>query len=342
MNRPLHLTDLPLISVIMPVHNAGCYLIPAVTSILQQSYETLELILVDDRSCDGAIHNLPVSLTQDLRFRVVSSTTPGVVAAMQTGVGYMSGDFVARMDADDIAMPDRLLKQLNYLQQHPEIGIAGAQVEIFSDGPLGQGFQLYQQWINALCDPEDIAREIFIESPIPNPTAMFRTQVYTSLGGYRDPEWAEDYDMWLRAHARGIKMGKPDGMLLKWRDHDRRLTRCDARYDNDLFLKAKAYFLSRGQLQQRAAIIWGTGPTGCCLYDRLNEQQVEVVAFVDVHPRRIGGRKRGLPVLPADAISEPRDELIVAAVGARGARQEIREALLAMGKREGRDFLFAA
>lgn len=338
-----------LISVIMPVHNAGDYLAEAIASILNQKNVSLELILVDDHSTDQAIKNLTKKITQDVRFKLFSSEERGVVAAMRIGYAQAQGKYIARMDADDISLPYRLFEQLNYLQQHPEIGIAGGQIKIISDSDIAEGFLLYEKWLNNLCHPEDIERELFIESPIPNPTAFFRREIYEQLNGYQDPVWAEDYDMWLRAHALGIKMGKPDKIILHWRDHERRLTHCDSRYDNKLFMQAKAYYLARSCyfLKNRKAIIWGTGPTGAYLHDILVEQNVEVEAFIEVDPKRIGGVKRGLPVLHFNEISQYTDKhdnpaLIIGAVGARGARAEIRQALIDMGKEEGTDFLFAA
>ena len=336
-----------LISVIMPVHNAGTYLEYAVVSILNQKDVSLELILVDDHSTDHAIEKLKSNLTQDKCFKLVTSEERGVVAAMRTGFAYAKGEYIARMDADDISLPQRLSEQLNYLMEHPEIGIAGAQVKIISESVIGDGFILYETWLNQLCLPEDIERELFVESPIPNPTAFFRRDIYEKLDGYHDPVWAEDYDLWLRAHAMGIKMGKPKGVLLHWREHDSRLTHNDDRYHNKLFMQAKAHYLSRSQhLQKRKAIIWGAGPTGLYLHDILVEQNVEVEAFLDVDPRLIGGLKRGVPVLHFSELNHMSKQgnmaLIIGAVGARGARAKIREALLDMGKEEGEDFLFAA
>ena len=337
-----------LISVIMPVHNAGTYLEDAVASILNQKDVALELILVDDHSTDHAIEKLKSNLSQDKRFKLITSEERGVVAAMRAGFAHAQGMYIARMDADDISLPNRLSEQLNYLQQHPEIGIAGAQVKIISDSVIADGFILYEKWLNQLCLPEDIEREIFIESPIPNPTAFFRRDIYEKLNGYHDPVWAEDYDLWLRAHTLGIKMGKPAGVLLHWREHEKRLTHNDERYDNKLFMQAKSHYLARSHyLHKRKAIIWGAGPTGLYLHDILVEQNIEVEAFLDVDPRLIGRLKKGVPVLHFSELNTHISEqdntaLIIGAVGARGARAKIRQALLDMGKEEGADFLFAA
>ena len=109
-------------------------------------------------------------------------------------------------------------------------------------------------------------------------------------------------------------------------------------------LKAKAYYLATSQqyLKNRNAIIWGTGPNGVYIHDVLVEHDVNIEAFIEVNSRRIGGVKRGLPVLHFEVLNQYTDALIIGAVGARGARQEMRQALLQMGKREGHDFLFAA
>lgn len=84
---------------------------------------------------------------------------------------------------------------------------------------MGNGYRAYQDWVDALSTPARIRREIFIESPLPHPTAVMRRGVFERLGGYRHVPWAEDYDLWLRAYTAGVSMGKPLGILLHWRDH---------------------------------------------------------------------------------------------------------------------------
>ena len=123
-----------LVSVIMPVKNAGEFLSPAVHSILEQSHRKLELILVDDHSSDAAIDALP----DDPRLHVLASKGEGVVAAFNTGLANVRGEFVARMDADDIALPERIELQLNLLLGDPDIGIAG--IELYATAGDGNAF----------------------------------------------------------------------------------------------------------------------------------------------------------------------------------------------------------
>jgi hypothetical protein len=330
----------PLVSCLMPVRDGGRYLGDAIASVVNQSYSNWELVIVDDHS-HGCISRS--ALVDSGRIRLVDNEGHGIVDALNTAARYARGELLARMDADDVALRDRLQRQVDYLHRYPEIGIAGGQVAVFCDaGPVGNGYQAYQAWVNTLSTPAQIRREIFIESPIPHPTAVMRRTVFQRLGGYRHAPWAEDYDLWLRAYSAGVSMGKPAGILLRWRDHTGRLSRTSQRYARASFVRAKSHYMARTVLRNRAAVIWGAGPTGRSMFDGFVREGVNVVAFIDIHPRRIGGRKRGLPVLPRQAVNGFEEELIVCAVGVAAARPQIREYLRSTGKIEGTDFLFAA
>ena len=330
---------IPTVSVILPVRNGGEYLAEAVASILDQSFDRLELILVNDHSDDKAVTALD---RNDQRLNVIDSAGRGVARAFNTGLNHATGKYVARMDADDVALPDRLEVQLRFLEEHPEIDICGACVEIFSDQALAGGNIRYQAWLNDCRTPGQIHRELYIESPIPNPTAMFRREAIDRLGGYGDPEWPEDYDLFLRADAAGMRMGKPAKTLLNWREHDRRLTRTDPRYEITRFQAAKAHYLADYRLQGRPVVIWGAGPTGRLMHDLMKPAGVTIHGFLEVHPRRIGGSKRGLPVWPIEKATALGNEFVLVAVGAAGARQEIRSWMDDRNLKEDRDYLFVA
>jgi cellulose synthase/poly-beta-1,6-N-acetylglucosamine synthase-like glycosyltransferase len=329
----------PVVSVILPVRNGGAYLAEAVASILDQSLHRLELILVNDHSDDDSIAAIS---RQDKRLCVIDSSGRGVARAFNAGLSQARGQFVARMDADDVSMPNRLEVQSGFLEKHPGIDICGACVEIFSQQELAGGNLRYQQWLNNCRTPEQIHRELFIESPIPNPSAMFRRDAIEKLGGYGDPDWPEDYDLFLRADAAGMSMTKPEQTLLKWREHPQRLTRTDSRYDIARFQAAKAHYLATYRLQGKPVIIWGAGPTGRLMHDLLQAAGVSILGFLEVHPRRIGGSKRGLPMWPIEKATELENEFVLVAVGAAGARDEIRVWMDAHEKQEGRDYLFVA
>ena len=254
----------PLVSVVLPVRNGGKFLAEAVTSILTQTFTILELVLIDDHSTDAAISTLDKS---DPRLKIHKSNGQGVINAFDTGFGLCRGRFIARMDADDISLPERLLCQLDYLDRHPGVDIAGSCVEIFSDSGIQGGLKRYQSWLNSVRQPKQVHRQIFIESPLPNPGVMFRLAAIQQLRGYLDNGWPEDYDLFLRADAANMSMGKPDPILLRWREHESRLTHTDSVYRREKFMQAKTHYLVRHRLEGQDVIIWGSWPTGRLMHE---------------------------------------------------------------------------
>jgi hypothetical protein len=191
-------------------------------------------------------------------------------------------------------------------------------------------------------EPDQLHRQIKIESPLPNPGLMLRRTALEGLGGYRDVEWPEDYDLLLRADALGMQMGKPGAILLRWREHESRLTHTDPRYRRGQFMRAKVHFLLNHRLGGQGVIIWGAGPTGRLIHDLIHQEGGVVDGFIEVHPRRIGGQKRGLPVWSMDKCTEVGLPMILVAVGAAGAREEIAAFMNSQKKTEGEDYLFVA
>lgn len=329
----------PLVSVVLPVRNGGKFLAPAVDSILSQTHQNLELLLIDDHSSDAEIDSLDKG---DNRLKIARSRGHGLVDACNTGFDLAQGEFVARMDADDISLPRRFQRQLEYLDRYPMIDICGCCVEIFSEHGLQGGLQRYQGWLNSVRDPVHVHQQIFIESPLPNPSLMFRQAALQQLGGYRNNGWPEDYDLLLRADAAGMRMGKPEAVLLRWREHEHRLTHTDSRYDRQKFMQAKSHFLVNHRLRGRPVVIWGAGPSGRLVCDLIVAEGAEIKGFIEVHPRRIGGKKRGLPVWGIDKVDSLGAAMLLVAVGAAGAREEIATYLSEHGKVAGNDYLFVA
>jgi cellulose synthase/poly-beta-1,6-N-acetylglucosamine synthase-like glycosyltransferase len=198
-------------------------------------------------------------------------------------------------------------------------------------------------WQNSLITNEDIRKEIFVESPFAHPTVTLRREWIERVGGYQEHGWAEDYDLWLRLYLAGAQFAKLPEVLLAWREHPARLTRTDGRYSLENFLRAKAFYLARGPLVDRdAVIIWGAGMTGRRLSKHLVRQELPLVAFIDIDPKKIGRTKRGLPVLPPEELpvwwGRYQNPALLAAVGARRARSLIRARLTKIGMIEGKDW----
>lgn len=337
----------PSVSVVMPCRDAADTIDEAIQSILTQELEDLELIVVDDGSKDQTGERLARWRRRDPRVRLLSNAGSGIVAALNTGIQVGKAPLIARMDADDIALPDRLVRQVAWLEDHPEAALVGCLVKAFPKDAVRAGFRAYVAWLNSLITAEDIAREIFVESPLAHPSVVVRSEWLDRMDGYQDFGWPEDYDLWLRMYANGASFGKVPECLLLWREHPRRATRADSRYSVENFLRAKAHYLTVGPFKGREDIIvWGAGQMGRRLSKHLLKEGVRLLAFVDIDPKKIGREKRGCPVIaPEDLMlywQHARRPALVAAVGSRGARRLIRARLQGMGLRETVDWWAAA
>jgi glycosyltransferase involved in cell wall biosynthesis len=326
----------------MPCHNAGETVDEAMASLLEQTWERIEIIAVDDGSSDDTGPRLEAWRAQDDRVRILEQEHQGIIAALNAGLAAAEGGFIARMDADDRCSPERIAKQIAYLLGHPELAVVGCQVAGFPD-TLAEGFRIYIQWLNSLITHEDLTREIFIESPLVHPSVIMRRTWLERVGGYADRGWAEDYDLWLRFYLAGGRFAKLPEILFYWREDPQRLTRTDRRYSVENFLRAKAHYLRRGPLSDRdAVIVWGAGQMGRRLSKHLQREGAPLMAFVDIDPGKIGRERRGCPIVPPESLpgllAQCQRPVVLAAVGSRGARELIRERLDGFGLKEGVDY----
>ena len=204
----------PLVSVILPAYNAARYVGTAVGSILAQSFDDFELIVLDDGSSDETLHMVQDLAIRDARIRVVSRANLGLVATLNELVGLARGKFIARMDADDISHPDRLRLQIEYLQSHPECVALGTRaLYIDPDGlPIHELVDCFshEQIEQVLLRPE---------IGVLHPTVMMRRAEVVRIGGYRSEyRHAEDLDLFLRLGEAG-KLANLPQVLLWYRVH---------------------------------------------------------------------------------------------------------------------------
>jgi glycosyltransferase involved in cell wall biosynthesis len=338
---------MPKVSVFMPCYNAAATLNETMESIARQTLADFELVAVDDGSSDGTPDILRAWAARDQRFRVLTRPHGGVIAAANAALEACCAPYLARVDADDVSAPDRLAQQANYLDRHPRVSVVSSLVEGFPKSTLRQGYRLYIRWLNSLVTNQEIRREMFVESPLANPSIMMRADWMASMGGYQEHGWPEDYDLWLRMYLAGAVFTKVPMVLLRWRDHPHRITRTDSRYSVKNFLRAKAHYLTLGPLKEReAVIIWGAGMMGRRLGKQLQLKGVPLVAFVDIDPKKIGSTRHGQPIIaPEDLMAwwhKYNRPALLAAVGARNARPLIRTQLVSYGLIEGRDWWAAA
>jgi glycosyltransferase involved in cell wall biosynthesis len=324
----------------MPYRDAAPTIEEAAASVLAQESVDLELVAIDDGSQDDGASRMRAIASRDARVVLVRGEGRGIAAALGRGLAAARGEVIARMDADDVALPTRLRAQLDALARDPRLGAVGTRVDAL--GLCGEGMRRYIAWQNALVTPEDHARELFVESPLCHPSVVLRRQALREVGGWRDGPWAEDYDLWLRLDAAGYKLAKVPEVLLLWRQGHPRLTFSDPRYAPARFVEARAAYLAPKLARAaRPLVVWGAGPTGRRLARALEKHGARASRFVDIDPRKIGRVARGARIVSPQDLRAGED-LVVVAVGARGARALVRENLVGRGFVEGTDFLCAA
>jgi hypothetical protein len=227
----------PRVSVILPARDGGAYLADAVASILAQSFADLELLLIDDGSRDGAVAALAPLAARDPRLRLLANPGAGLVAALNFGLGQARGELVARMDADDVARPERLARQVAFLDASPDVALVGAQVAFIDAAGAPTGERSYFPTAPAAVAAALAARGCVIR----HPTIVARKAALLAAGGYRAPcERAEDYDLWLRLSERARLANLPK-VLLAYRVHGGQTSagiNLDQRFARDLALLA--------------------------------------------------------------------------------------------------------
>ena len=211
-STPPHLTA---ISVLMPAYNAGRHVAEAVESILAQTLGDFEFIIIDDGSKDRTLKILRDFEARDPRIRLVSRPNLGLVRTLNEGVRMARGKFVARMDADDVALPERFALQVAFLEAHPEVVcVGGESLDVDETG----------RWVvyrpQRPRDHEAIQEQLLRGiCPMCHPTAMIRRDDLLAVGGY-DEEFAqsEDLELWLRLGERG-RLANLSEVVLRYRRH---------------------------------------------------------------------------------------------------------------------------
>lgn len=205
----------PLVSIIMGVYNEQKTIEYCIESILSQTYSNWEFIICDDCSTDGTFSILKKYVETDARFKILhNEKNSRLAASLNHCLSVAEGKYVARMDADDASLPERLAKQVEYLETHPDVDVVGCARIIFDENG--------EHGIRS--GKEVPAKEdLLTDSPFAHPTIMMKKSVYDALGGYTVSEQtmrAEDLDLWFRFFAAGyVGYNMPD-VLYRYRESE--------------------------------------------------------------------------------------------------------------------------
>lgn len=189
----------PTVSVVMSVYNGGEDLAPAIDSVLAQTFTDFEFVIINDGSKDNSLELLRQYEARDARIRVIDQANTGLTVALQRGVAASRGEFIARMDADDVSLPTRLEKEVALLRSDPKLAIVSCHLEHFYDDGTVKLIQTFD------FNPRLTALFACFYNPIGgHGQILYRRTAYEAAGGY-DPDYnlAEDYDLWTRILRQG-------------------------------------------------------------------------------------------------------------------------------------------
>jgi glycosyltransferase involved in cell wall biosynthesis len=331
----------PDVSVILPFRNGADTLPDCLASIGLQTHADFELLAIDDGSEDESAAIVRARAAGDPRVRLLSPGRVGLVAALNLGIAEARGPLIARLDADDLMHPERLAAQRDELMRRDDLALVASQVELFPAEQVRAGYREYVRWQNQLISPAEIANNIYVESPFAHPSVMLRHAVFDHVGCYADGPFPEDYELWLRMHAAGLRMAKLPRVLLAWREGPARASRVDPRYAREAFDMLRARFLACDPrlLAGRPIAIWGAGRRTRLRARRLIERGVAPVAWVDIDTDKIGHVVWGVPVQPPEWLDQRPRPFVLIYLTAHGAREIAAARLDGWGYRAGQDYL---
>ena len=202
---------MPKVSIVMAVYNGKKYLREAIDSILGQSFQDFEFIIVDDASVDGSVD--VIKGYQDPRIKlIINEENMRLPRSLNRGMSYASGEYIARMDADDISMPDRIEKQVLFMDAHPDVAASSGNYIVIDE--TGK-----QHYLEKVRRGKQLERYVLLPSPLVHPAATFRRSLLNE-GYWYDEKYSssQDYDLWLRIHEK-YSLDNISETLLQYRIH---------------------------------------------------------------------------------------------------------------------------
>ncbi len=332
--------SLPLVSIIMPVKNAMPFLNECLLSIINQTYINWELIAVNDNSTDTSFELLNFFAQKDKRIKPLNNKKEGIIEALKTGYAISKGDFITRMDADDIMTPDKIEVLANKLLQNGKGHIAVGAVKYFSETTLGNGYKKYEQWLNYLTSNGNNFSELYKEFVIPSPSWMVYRTDFEKCGAFNSDFYPEDYDLCYRFYQNNLKCIPCKKQIHLWRDYGNRTSRTHKNYADNKFSAIKVHYFKLLSLNlNRKLILWGAGRRGKEIAKLLLELKVEF-EWACNNKNKIGHTIYGKTLLSTKNIWINENPQIIITVANQTEQQNIKATLKLKKLKTMEDYFF--
>lgn len=329
-----------MISILMPVFNAALHLKACIASIQKQSLQDWELIAINDHSTDDSSKILAEFAGEDPRISFFNNKEKGIIPALRLAFQHSKGNFITRMDADDL-MPINKLADLQkvLLECGPGHVITGL-VKYFSDSGLGDGYKNYENWLNSLVQHQIHYEDLYRECVLPSPAWLIHRKDLITAGGFEIDRYPEDYDLCFRFYEKGFKIiGIPEIVHL-WRDHPDRTSRNNPIYADQNYLELKLYWLIKLHYDpQRPFVIWGAGKKGKLMARHFLAQQISF------HWMTNNSKKQGINIydqflVSPDDLNFDQDLIFLILIATPSAREAIESFLREKNKQRGKDYFW--
>ncbi len=332
-----------LVSIIIPVWNEEKYIDECLQTILAQSYPHFECLLIDDGSTDSTTKIIKAWGTKDPRFKLISKIHSGIIHSINLGFEHAQGSIICRMDGDDRMPPERLKLQVAELEKRGLNALVTGSIHYFSDNPISDGYQKYEQWLNTLKKPQQFLLNAFIECPVAAPSWMMYTESVEKIGHFDDDIYPEDYNFMLKALLSGISFYSLSKPVLEWREYPERTSRISDNCTRSKFWDVRARHLPtyiHTHTPYTSYVIWGAGLSGKSLCKALHDHSSFAQLIIDHHPSRIGTTLVDTKVIHYNSFNEYSGHFILIAIGKDRAKNETKQWLEKQNKQEGIDFIF--
>ena len=329
-----------MVSILIPFKNTAHFLPECLDSILQQSYSDWEIVAIDDHSTDASNKLLHSYAGRDPRIKVFKNDGTGIIPALQKAYALSKGEFITRMDSDDIMKPDRLQVMVNYLKQEGKGHLAVGQVSYFSNRGISDGYDRYEKWLNLLTSKGKNYSEIYKECVIPSPCWMLHRSDFETCDAFRPNRYPEDYDLTFRFYEKRIKVIPCNQVLHLWRDYDTRTSRTHEHYAQNYFLDIKLhYFLKLDYKALRPLVIWGAGFKGKSIAKKLIDLHIDFTWLCD-NPNKINKKIYGQSMHHFETLKSLQQPQSIITVANETAQAEIRTYLDALHQKSMTDYFF--
>ena len=330
----------PLISILIPFKNTREFLPECLDSIIGQTYQKWELIIVNDNSDDKSQGIVDEYALRDKRIRLYDNDGTGIIEALRTAFKHSNGDLITRMDSDDIMTSTKLEILSTLLLENGKGHVAIGHVKYFSENGIGDGYDRYEKWLNKLTTLGSNYSEIYKECVVPSPNFMVYRDDLIRCGDFKPNTYPEDYDLTFRFYKVGLKCIPCEELTHYWRDYSTRTSRTHEHYNNNFFLEIKInYFLELEYDDSRPLSVWGAGAKGKMIAKYLVDRGVPFHWICD-NPKKIGHIIYEQKLLKFDYISQLENPQSIITVANENAQVEIKSYMEKKGMKSMKDYFF--